>query len=328
MKTYTLIALNLLLTQTALAASSSPVTVYGVMDLAVVSDSDSGRHLMKVDSGQQTASRIGIKGEEDLGNGMKASFVIEEQIEADTGQPSFAGTLFGSQCWVGLNTPLGAIRMGRVYTPYFGSIATNDPFDAKGPGESTRVFYDSGVRMNNTFKYSLPPTLGGFYADLAYGAGEVAGNASANRQISMDAGYAAGPLNIVLAHHDANDATGAKLARSSLVGGTYDFHVLKAWVVLARSRNDAQLDTRDTLLGVSLPLGRDTLALDYVHKADSYHHDANATQLAFGYYHPLSLRTNLYVVGSNLANQDLAQYQATLPGGTRRILSLGMRHQF
>lgn len=304
------------------------VQVYGVLDLAITSDRDSGQRLTRIDSGQQTASRLGIKGSEDLGSGLRAIFVVESQIEADTGQPSFAGRPFGSQSWVGLSGPFGALRAGRMFTPYFGAIASNDPFDAKGPGESTRVFYDSGVRMDNTVKYSLPPTLGGVYGDLAYGAGEVAGNSQANRQLSGDIGYAAGPLNVVLAYHNANDLLGMKLARSHLLGGSYDFGRFKGWLVLARSRNDSTLDTRDTLFGLSMPVGRNLVAADYVHKSDLYNRDADATQLALAYYHTLSRRTNLYLIGSHLSNDGGASYQVSLPGGARRVIAAGMRHQF
>lgn len=326
MKTWPIVLLALAcIMQQALAQNG--VSLYGVVDLAVVSDRDSGKSTTAVNSGQQTASRFGIKGNEELGGGMRASFVVESQIEADTGNPSFAGRPFGSQSWVGLSGAFGSIKLGRMFTPYFGAIATNDPFDAKGPGESTRVFQDSGVRMDNTVKYSLPD-LHGFYADLAYGAGEVAGNAAANRQVSADAGYAAGPLNVELAYHDTNDALGVRAARSTLVAGNYDFGPLRGWMVLARSRNGASLDTRDTLVGVSIPFGRSLFVADVVRKTDRIVRNANATQLALGYYYTISRRTNLYVVSSNLRNGSAASYQAALPGGTRRLVAVGMRHQF
>jgi predicted porin len=310
------------------ALAQSAVTVYGVVDLGLVSDRDSGRTLAKIDSGQQTASRWGIKGGEDLGGGLRAAFLLESQIEADNGSLSYAGRLFGSQSWVGLEGGFGSIKLGRMFTPYFGAIAGNDPFDARGPGDSTRLFLDSGVRMDNTIKYSLPAALGGFYADLAYAAGEVAGGNARNRQISVDAGYRAGPLNLQLAHHDANDALGGKAARSDLVGGSYDFGPIKGWLVLARSRNGAALDSRDSLLGVSVPLGRHAFAADYVHKRDRARPNADARQIALGYYHTLSPRSNLYLIGSQLNNQAAASYQAALPGGGRRLLAAGMRHQF
>ncbi len=310
------------------AAAQSAVQVYGVVDLALVSDSNSGKSQLAVNSGQQTASRLGFKGTEDLGGGLSASFLIESQIEADTGIPSYATRPFGSQSWVGLSGGFGSVKLGRMFTPYFGAIATNDPFDAKGPGESTRVFQDSGVRMDNTIKYSLPPGLGGWYADLAYGAGESAGNSAANRQISMDAGYAQGPLNIELAHHTTNDSLGATLARSTLIAGNYDFAAIRAWMVVARNRNDSTLDTQDMLIGASMSFGRSSVAVDYVHKRDKLHHDANATQCALGYYYTLSRRSNVYLIASRLANGSAANYQAQLPGGTRRLIAAGLRHQF
>jgi len=311
-----------------LAQAQTAVTVYGVVDLGVVADSDSGVATTRVDSGQQTASRLGFKAEQDLGGGLRASMLIESQIEADTGTSSFSGRPFGSQSWVGLSGKFGSIKLGRMFTPYFGAIATNDPFDAKGPGESTRLFQDSGVRMDNTVKYSLPSGLRGFYGNLAYGAGEVAANADALRQISMDAGFAEGPLNVQLAYHHSNDAFGATAARSTLVGGNYDFGPLRAWMVLARNRNELTLDTRDSLIGLTMPVPGGLLAADFVHKADRFQRDADARQVAFGYYHTLSKRTNVYVIGSRLKNGVNVRYQTTLPGKTRQLFSIGIRHQF
>ncbi len=310
------------------ALAQTSLGVYGVLDLGIVADRDSGVASTRIDSGQQTASRIGFKAEQDLGAGLTASFLIESQIDANTGASSFAGRPFGSQSWVGLAGPFGSVKLGRMFTPYFGAIATNDPFDAKGPGESTRLFQDSGVRMDNTVKYSLPPGLRGFYGDLAYGAGEVAGNGAALRQVSMDAGYAAGPLNLQLAYHLSNDAAGATQVRSTLVGGNYSFGLARGWMVLARNRNEQVLDTRDSLVGVSVALRSGTLAADYVRKDDRLLGDANAVQLALGFYHPLSQRTNVYLVGSRLRNGSAARYQTTVAGGTRQLFSVGLRHQF
>jgi predicted porin len=312
------------------AAAQSAVSIYGVVDLGIVSDSDSGKTMTKLDSSGQTPSRIGFKGDEDLGGGMHAQFQLESQLEPDTGTYDF-NKLFGSQAWVGLSGAFGSIKLGRQFTPYFGAIAGNDPFDAKGPGESTRIFWDSGVRMDNAVKYSLPPIAGGWYADLAWAPGEVAGNSAAGRQLSADIGYRNGPLNVQVAHHDANDALGNKAARSSLVSGTYDFGPLKAWMALARSRNDNilnRLDTRDALAGITVPVGADWFAADYVHKSDRARANAGVTQIAAGYYHPLSRRTNVYLVGSRIDNDGAASYQATLAGGSRRQLMAGLRHLF
>ncbi|GJJ03129.1 porin [Duganella rhizosphaerae] len=321
-------ALSVLVLAAQAARAQSSVTVYGVIDAGLVADRDSGKSTTRVESGQQAASRLGFRGSEELGGGMSAIFNFASFISADTGQLVFANRIFGFQSWVGLASRYGTIRAGRMFTPYFAAIDNNDPFDACGPGESTRVFADSGVRMDNTVKYTLPGGLHGFYGEFAYGAGEVAGNSAGNRQLSMNAGYAAGPVNLQTAYHATNDALGNKAARNHMVGGSYDFHLFKLWMALARSRNDTVLDTRDALIGVSVSFGASVLAADYVHKHDRFHDHADATQIAFGYYYYLSKRSNLYLVHSGLVNGSAASYQASVAGGARRLTSLGMRHEF
>ena len=321
-------ALPMLVVAAAAAQAGDGVTVYGVIDMGVVADHDSGKYMTTVEGGGQGANRLGFKGHEDLGDGMSAIFDFASFFSPDTGTLKFPNRVFGFQSWVGLAGSFGAIRLGRMFTPYFGAIDANDPFDACGPGESTRVFADSGVRMDNAVKYSLPPTLNGIYGDFAYGAGEVAGNSAANRQLSMNFGYAAGPVNLEVAYHATNDALGNNAARNHLIGGTYDFGRFKLWTALASSRNDTTLDTRDSLFGISVPFGLSVISADYVHKRDRYFKNADATQLAVGYYYYLSIRTNLYVVHSGLSNESAASYQTTQPGGARRLTAFGMRHHF
>ena len=304
------------------------LTVYGVLDVGVVADRDSGKSMTTVEGGGQGANRLGFKGQEDLGGGMSAIFDFASFFSPDTGTLKFRDRLWGFQSWVGLAGSFGAIRVGRMFTPYFSAIDANDPFDACGPGESTRVFYDSGVRMDNAVKYSLPATLNGIYGDIAWGAGEVAGNSAAGRQLSANFGFARGPVNLELGYHAVNDALGNNTVRSQMVGGSYDFGRFKLWTALARSRSDTTLDTRDTLLGISIPFGLNTIAADYVHKRDRLHPHADATQRALGYYHHLSVRTNLYLVHSGLSNGSAASYQTTLPGASRRLTAFGIRHQF
>jgi predicted porin len=312
----------------AYAQQPRSVAAHGVMDLAVASDSNAGKSSMRVDSGQQTASRLGILGQEDLGGGLSASLMLESHIESDTGAPSFAGRILGSQAWVGLSSPVGTVRAGRMFTPYFGAIATNDPFGTRGPGESTHVFYDAGMRMDHAVKYSLPSRLNGFYGDIAWAAGESAAYSGANRQVSLDVGYKAGIFNLQLAHHDANDALGTTLARSTMIGGNVDLGPVRGWLAAARSSNDMTLNTRDLLVGVSVPFGLNVLSADYVRKTDRNNVNGGARQVAAGYYHWLSKRTNLYLVSSRLRNGSTANYQTTLPGGSRRVIAAGIRHQF
>ncbi|MFZ6746026.1 porin [Undibacterium sp. JH2W] len=310
------------------AFAQGSITIYGIVDVGIIKENSSNTagSALKLESGLQSQSRIGFKGSESLGSDLTANFVLESGLNADTG--SYAQNLgFSSQSWVGLSGTFGNIRFGRQFTPYFAAVTTSEPFDTSGPGDATRLLASSGYRMNNSIKYSLP-YANGWYGDIAYGAGELAGNNSANRQLSADFGYAHGPVDIKLGYHNVNDANGSNPIRHLLMGGTYDFGLVKLWLIYGTSKDSMALDTRDTLLGLTAPVGAGLFAVDYIRKTDRVNNNANATQMALGYYYPLSLRTNLYAIHSRLSNDQNASYSVVVPGSSNRITAIGMRHKF
>jgi predicted porin len=314
-----------------LSGPTSPqnsVTIYGIVDVGVLQESGNfpAGSVLRLDSGLQSQSRLGFRGKEDLGDGLSANFVLESGLNADNGTLP-QNLAYSSQSWVGLAGKFGSVKLGRQFAPFFGAVATSDPFDATGPGDATRLFASGGYRIANSVKYSLP-ALGGWYGDFAYGAGEVAGNTAANQQLSAAFGYAQGPLDIKLGYHRANDASGNNPTRNILIGGTYDFGPVKAWMAYATNKDDITLDTRDTLIGVSVPIGASYLATDYIHKLDKINSNANADQFVLGYYYNLSVRTNFYALYSRLSNESAASYNVAVPGSTDRIVAVGIRHRF
>jgi predicted porin len=310
------------------AFAQSGVIIYVIVDVGVAQERGNSvaGSVLRLDSGAQSQSRLGFRGTEDLGGGLSANFVLESGLNADTGTLP-QNLAFSSQSWVGLAGPFGSIKFGRQFTPFFSAVATSDPFDATGPGDATRLLASSGYRMSNSVKYSLP-VLGGWYGDFAYGAGEIAGNTAANRQLSADFGYAQGPLDIKIGYHNANDATGNNPTRNTLLGGTYNFGPVKAWMAYGVNKDDISLNTRDILIGVSAPIGASYLAADYIRKTDKANSNANAAQWVLGYYYQLSLRTNLYALYSHLSNDSGASYSVALPGSMDQIVALGIRHKF
>jgi predicted porin len=303
--------------------------IYGIMDTGIVSDHGSSANcsILQLQSGLQSQSRLGFKGKEDLGGGMSADFDLESAINVNNGALAFPGLLFGSQVWSGLTGSLGSVKFGRMFTPYFGAIATTDPFDATGPGDATRLYGASGYRMNNTVKYTLPDQ-GGWYGDFAYGFGGVAGDTVANRELSFDFGYLKGPLDIKVASHRADNATASNAVRNTMVGGTYDLANVKIWMSYAADKDDISLDTRQMLVGVTMPVGPHVFAADYIRKTDKFNTNANANQTVFAYYYYLSKRTNTYTIYSRLANDSAASYSVAIPGTTDNIFAVGIRHKF
>src|SRR5450830_737338 len=140
-----LIALSVLAAISGVAQAQSSVTIYGVVDMAFQAESKAGVKKYAIDSGEQAGSRLGFKGTEDLGGGLKAIFDIEAGILGDSGA-SQGGLTFGRQSWVGLTGDFGTVKAGRQYTPQF-------------------YFYDA---VDHLIWDSLPATLAHLHPQAAY----------------------------------------------------------------------------------------------------------------------------------------------------------------
>jgi predicted porin len=325
-----LLALAALSAFAGAASAQTNVTIYGVVDIGLAHENDGVNSTTRMDSGNQSGSRLGFKGSEDLGGGLSASFQIENGFNPDTGTADQGGRLFGRQAWVGLNGGFGSVKFGRQYIPLFIALDTIDPFGTGLTGGGSGIislFHHYGVRMDNTINYSM--STNGFSGELAYGLGEVAGSTSANRQYGLSLAYAQGPVNAVLAYHNQNDATGTDSGKTTMLGGTYNFGMATAHAAYAWNKGPAALDTRDAMIGLSVPVGpAGTFLIDYVRKNDKAVVDANASQFAIGYLHSLSKRTNLYTSYSRNANDTNAKYNAAANGLTDTLFNVGIRHKF
>ncbi len=82
----------------------------------------------RLDSGIDAGNRLGFKGTEDLGNGLKAVFLLEQGFATDTGFSGQSGRLYGRQAYVGLSGGFGTAVGGRLYTPYYTFMLQMDPF--------------------------------------------------------------------------------------------------------------------------------------------------------------------------------------------------------
>lgn len=324
-----LLALAVLGSFAGVASAQSNVVVYGVVDANITYDDNGGPagSTVRVDSGGQSGSRVGFRGTEDLGGGLSASFVLENGFNVDTGTLGQGGLFFGRQAWVGLNGGFGSVKMGRQHNSIFNALIALDPFGVALAGDSSRLFTHYGYRMNNTLTYTSP-NLGPVSGQLLYGFGETAGNSSANRQLGLSATYSSGPLLLTLVHHKAENAAGTDDAKTTIAGGTYDFSVAKAHLAYAVNKGVGTLDTRDAMLGVTVPLGKTTLLASYIRKDDKAVADADADQIAVGVSYELSKRTNFYSSLSRLSNDRLASYAAGAPGATAKLFNVGIRHRF
>lgn len=311
------------------ASAQSNVTVYGVVDLGIAHENNGGAvgSVTRLDSGNLNGSRLGFKGTEDLGGGLSANFQLENGFSADTGALGQGGLLFGRHAWFGLSGGFGTVKIGRQILPVYDNADIFDPFADALAGDTARMFNYSGNRVDNSLSYAY--AANGFKGQIIYGLGEVAGNTSGKRTLAGFGSYSNGPVQAVLTHTRINNAGGNDSAKTTLLGGNYNFGMLKLFGAYAWNKGLGTLDTRDALIGVSARVGSaGNFMASYIRKSDKFKSNADANQFAIGYTHELSKRTALYTSISRTDNDSLASYNAGAPGGTDRLFNAGIRHKF
>lgn len=350
--------------------AQSAIEIYGVVDMGFVRETGDvpglttpiatppgapGLHTSpggnRLTSGAQSGTRIGFKGTEDLGGGMKGLFVLETGIAADRGGFNQGNTAFARQSFVGLQGNFGTLTLGRQYTPYFLALSqVGDPFAAglsgaaqnlmlapaiqptTAPGTSYVSRPSQGIRMDNTIKYTSP-VFSGVSGELAYGFGETAGSNSAGRVISAAIGYSAKPANVKLAYYRANQTslTLPDATSSVLLAANWDFGVAKLHAAYADSDEYFNRKFRDYLIGASIPLGPHTVLLSYIFKDDRSTLNRDASQVAIGYTYALSKRTNVYASWASIDNKRGAIYSVgnnSEAGTGDSAFNIGVRHLF
>jgi len=315
----------------ACAQAQTFVKVYGIADAGIVLDRGGpGGSSQNVGSGVASGSRLGFKGKEDLGEGMSAFFVLENGYNIDTGKAAQGGLLFGRQALVGLSGAAGSVSLGRQYAPYYKALRDIvDPFCSGLAGNAQNIF-PTFTRVDNSVDYQTPKWHG-LSAEVLYGAGEAAGDAAQNRSIGASATYEGGPLTLVLAHHQQNDATGAAHNRYTMLGGSYRFGNVTAHAAYARNRDVLGNASRDALLGVVVQAGASRVLASLAAHRNDFGREAHARQAAIGYEYSLSRRTDLYTAYGHIVNRDGAAYKvgdATNAGTGTTGINLGVRHVF
>lgn len=325
----TLLALAVTGSFAASAHAQSNVTIYGVVDMGLVRTDNGSTTNTSLDSGKQSGSRIGFQGTEDLGGGLSAIFQLESGFNADTGAQADATRLFNRQAFVGLKGGFGTVKAGRQRNPVYTNLTTFDPFGNALAGDSARIFNTEyeGSRFDNTLSYNY--SANGFRGELQYKFGEVAGNTSANRAIGGFVGYKNGPIDAVLTYTKVDNAAGTDDRRTWLLGGNYDFGIVKPYVAYATVKGTGTADVRDWLLGATAPLGAaGTVMASYAKKNNRAVANADAEQWAIGYAHKLSKRTNLYTSYGRLSNDSGSSLRVPVAGNTASEFNVGVRHVF
>ncbi|WP_454824386.1 porin [Paraburkholderia xenovorans] len=207
------------LSVSASAMAQSSVTLYGIADAGVEfltgAPNAAGKSstLVREESGGVNSSRIGLRGSEDLGGGLKAIFVLEGGIDITSGKSLQGGRLFGRQAFVGLSGNYGALTLGRQRIPMYDYGARFDPIDyyTYGLKETDPQF---AGRADNSVKYT--GKFGSFSVEALYSTGydstiqngsQVPGEFKVGREISAGGEYASGPFAAMVTYDLRNGAS-------------------------------------------------------------------------------------------------------------------------
>ena len=256
------------------SAFAADVTLYGVVDegfLYTHKDTDvagsDAVDKLELKSGIQAGSRWGLKGTEDLGNGLKVGFILESGFNADDGTQSVSGTMFNREASLNVMGPFGQLSLGKIGaitqgTSSWGKVgavsAFGTSYGAANVGNATNVFAATVGVMDNTIAYQTPKFAGfTVYAQYSMGSSKAASQnsegkwtqtmveneSSTDRYYALGATYANGPVNLYFAVDSVNyasyfDKTGTTTTPSTkdmddsltvAFGGSYDFSVVKVF---------------------------------------------------------------------------------------------------
>ena len=338
-------------------AQTSSITIFGTADASVRwADTDRVGSEASLASGGYSSSRFGVRGSEDLGGGLSASFWLESFLGLDTGAQSPAGwqrrsTLsLTDQTW-------GELRLGRDYTPTHANWARFDPFGYVGIGANQLLILSAAgqtpvtaafgtapndiQRANNGVQYILPRNDWNVEGNLLRTLGE-GGTAATDqhRAVGGRLGVTVGGLLVSAAMlQTRNNLTGSSSFKDSALAAMYTAPAVKFSAAVRRLEYQAAKQT-NYLVGAVVPLGAQDLKVSW--NRAQYHGAVGATdisnnradQFAVGYVYHLSKRTHLYSTAATLRNQGNSRFvipgapAATAGGIGSKGFETGINHDF
>ena len=283
----TLVALAVLGSFASVASAATSVTLYGRLDVGYDSFHHDGLKLQQDAIANQ--SRFGVKGEEDLGNGLAATFKLEGRFSADTG--AYTKDMFDRESTVGLKGAFGHVRFGRALA------AMDNGIGGFTVGERVASFdnYSSAARHSNSmfYDYSNSGFSVGGNVSTKGGALDVAEGADASKVgYGLYAKYDANNLGLGAAYQ--RDGNGGK---EWGVGASYTFAPVTLGASYADHKNAASTKTRIVNAYVSSDVtANDTVYFQYNRNQEKTASNVKTTQNAYGlgYMHALSKRTSVY----------------------------------
>ncbi len=282
-----LLALAVLGAFAGAASAQSSVTVYGLVEVQAqkaIGTKD------KAIADSVTGSRLGFRGVEDLGGGLKATFGMEHRLNPATGT-STSANFWNGYSKVGVAGDFGHIELGRDYTVNFLMVQNQiDPF----AGDTVAILRNVGmianlvgnggsVRYSNQIEYHMSANGFNFGAQIAEGV--AANGGTANKAYSLAANYAAGPLFVAAGMENGG---GAK-DKMWDIGARYNLGVATLTGGYSNGVSQTGVKQKGALIGAIIPAGPGNVKVGLARSSNN-----TSNKFGLGYDYLLSKRTKVY----------------------------------
>ncbi|KAI3603829.1 Outer membrane porin (plasmid) [Cupriavidus necator H850] len=342
------------------ALAQSNVLIYGTVDAALSYISNINGHASVQEiSGIMNGNRLGMRGTEDLGGGNKAIFALESGFNVDDGSlgQGSPGTtrIFGRQAFVGLQTPVATISLGRQYDAMFQMLAYSaGPFLSSywlrpavagnlvgSNGSSADFDRLGGARVDNAVKVASE-AIPGLSLSALYGLGERPGAAAPGSTYSFGAHYARERFAAGASYTNFKEPNGSGNYVTWAVGSSYQIDAVTLNALYTNTRFTA---TQDKIDVIEVSAKYQILPSTYIGGAYSWVSPNNGTanvilkgkrqQFGLTLDYAFSKRTDVYTaaIHQRVSEGNAAQI-FTLPstgtghGTTQTLVSVGLRHRF
>jgi predicted porin len=302
------IALALIGLAASAAQAQSSVTVYGLLDLGASRINRGTSFLNGLPVGltgspgvwnlrPNSSNRIGFRGTEDLGDGLRANFSIEHRLDPSVGlEQSGQNGFWRGHSWVGLSsTRWGEVRLGRQQNAALFVAIRGDPWNWDYNVASVQVINRAGnpaTYTANMVTYNTP-SFGGVVVKAEYGFkenGPTDTTGNPNRTVGANVQYTRGPLYLGVGFNDIRIENSAAKNRYAVATMNYDFGIATGLLQYTQAKNNSTETSKSFTVGARVPVGQGQIKA-VVSRYNPAGVNNDTTKVGLGYDYFLSKRT-------------------------------------
>ena len=266
----------------AMGAASAGPTVYGVVDVSLNSTSGGGAasQTAVADNGYST-SRFGVKGDMDLGDGLKGIYMYETTVPITTPGSITWG---GRGAYAGVTGAFGTVTVGRSFTPYAISLF-NDAMEYDNLSAYWTINDQIGIHSDNVWQskaisYATPSLNGLSINAMVSPGGDATTTTGASNYTGLGATYGLGKLNLTAGWESNKTGSTGSTVTASNVGAAYAFGALTASAAVQKADNGANQQDSGWIVSVAAPLsGKYSVQAGYASVTTNGTSNVNTTTL-------------------------------------------------